>query len=57
MQENKFLSQILTDIKVKLGEEFDRNFERKAFFNEKWKSTKLTNSRGSLMMRTGNPLK
>lgn len=54
MQENKFLSQILTDIKVKLGEEFDRNFERKAFFNEKWKSTKLTNSRGSLMMRTGN---
>ena len=48
-----FLKQTLTDIKVKLGEEFDRNFERKAFFDEKWPATKLTYHRGSLMMRTG----
>ena len=54
MTPKDFLKQTLTDIKVKLGEEFDRNFERKAFFDEKWKSTKLMNSRGSLMMRTGN---
>ncbi len=54
MQENKFLTHILTDIKVKLEAEFKENFTRKAFFNEKWKSTKLMNSRGSLMMRTGN---
>lgn len=39
MQENKFLTHILTDIKVKLDAEFKENFTRKAFFNEKWKNT------------------
>ena len=53
MTPKEFLKQTLTDIKVKLGEEFDRNFERKAFFDEKWPNTKLTYHRGSLMMRTG----
>nr|DAK36948.1 MAG TPA: tail morphogenesis protein [Caudoviricetes sp.] len=53
MTPKEFLKQTLTDIKVKLGEEFDRNFERKAFFDEKWPATKLTYHRGSLMMRTG----
>ncbi|WP_318546328.1 phage virion morphogenesis protein [Flavobacterium columnare] len=32
---------------------FDRNFERKAFFNQKWPTTSMRNRRGSLMMRTG----
>lgn len=54
MKKEQLAKQILTDIKVKLGDEFDRNFERKAFFNQKWKNTTLINSRGSLMMRTGN---
>ena len=53
MTPKDFLKQTLTDIKVKLGKEFDRNFERKAFFDEKWPATKLTYHRGSLMMRTG----
>jgi hypothetical protein len=53
MTPKDFLKQTLTDIKVKLGEEFDRNFERKAFFDEKWPATKLTYHRGSLMMCTG----
>ena len=53
MTPKDFLKQTLTDIKVKLGEEFDRNFERKAFFDEKWPATKLTYHRGSLMKRTG----
>ena len=53
MTPKDFLKQTLTDIKVKLREEFDRNFERKAFFDEKWPATKLTYHRGSLMMRTG----
>ena len=53
MTPKDFLKQTLTDIKVKLGEEFDRNFERKAFFDEKWPATKLTYHRGSLMIRTG----
>ena len=54
MSFNKFLQQALTDIKVKLEAEFKENFTRKAFFNEKWKNTKSPNSRGSLMLRTGN---
>lgn len=54
MNFNHFLRQTLTDIKVKLEGEFKQNFERKAFFNEKWKETKFPNRRGSLMMRTGN---
>lgn len=54
MNFNQFLRQTLTDIKVKLEGEFKQNFERKAFFNEKWNPTKHHNPRGSLMMRTGN---
>lgn len=48
-----FLNHILTDTKVKLTEAFDRNFERKAFFDDKWANTLIPNRRGSLMMRTG----
>ena len=54
MTPKDFLQQALTDIKVKLEAEFKENFTRKAFFNEKWKNTKSPNSRGSLMLRTGN---
>lgn len=53
MKPEEFLQNTLTDIKVKLTEVFDKNFERKAFFNEKWKNTKLRNNRGSLMIRSG----
>ncbi|MRJ09405.1 hypothetical protein EDL99_11135 [Ornithobacterium rhinotracheale] len=53
MQPKDFLKTTLTDIKVKISEEFDRNFERKAFFDKKWKQPKLINRRGSLMIRTG----
>ena len=28
---------ILNDMRVELADEFDRNFERKAFFTRKWK--------------------
>ncbi len=38
---------ILSDMRVELAEEFDRNFERKAFFTRKWKPRRL-NRRGSL---------
>jgi phage gpG-like protein len=47
------IKNILTDIRVDLTEEFDSNFERKAFFDKAWESTKLPNRRGSLLMRTG----
>ena len=43
-----FARKILNDIKIKLSDEFDRNFERKAFFSQPWKERK--NGRlGSLM--------
>ena len=45
----------LKDVKVEVAEEFDRNFEREAFFNEKWARRKYNDdkSRG-LLVRTGN---
>lgn len=49
-----FIKNILRDAKVNLSEEFDRNFERKAFFDRPWSPTKWTNNKGSLMMRNGN---
>lgn len=54
MNEQEFLKQILTDVKVKLSEEFDKNFQRKAFFDKSWANTKHPNHRGSLMLRSGN---
>lgn len=53
MEFKDFLKHILTDAKAKLTEAFDRNFERKAFFNDKWAMNRIPNRRGSLMMRTG----
>jgi len=49
-----FFKTILKDLKVELTEEFDRNFERKAFFNEAWQPTKWANHKGSLMICTNN---
>jgi|SRR5690554_6549991 len=52
---NTFLhikKKILTDIKVELADEFDRNFERKGFFNTKWKARNKEDI-GTLMQRTG----
>ena len=37
MQPRDFLKQVMTDTKVKLSEEFDSNFERKAFFDKRWR--------------------
>ncbi len=35
-----------------IGDEFDQNFERKAFFDKKWRDRKFGN-RGSLLVATG----
>ena len=48
-----FIKNILSDIRIDLTDEFDRNFERKAFFDKAWENTKIPNHKGSLMMRTG----
>ena len=47
------VQNIVNDTAVHLTQEFDRNFERKAFFDRKWPSEKIPNHRGSLLMRSG----
>lgn len=45
---------IIADLRVELAEEFDRNFERKAFFTEKWKKRRNPDANGSLLLVTGS---
>lgn len=45
--------QILNDLRVELSDEFDRNFQRKAFFDRPWPPRKMHNPKGSLLMVTG----
>ena len=52
MKTTEILQEILNDLRVELTEEFDRNFERKAFFTKTW-DTRKSGNRGSLMMVTG----
>ncbi len=47
------LNETLTDIKVTLTEEFDKNFENKSFFGQKWKARKSTRAGGSLLIVSG----
>ena len=54
MNINDLEKKITQDLAVELADEFDRNFERKAFFTDKWPSPKINNSRGSVMNRSGN---
>ncbi|CVK17108.1 hypothetical protein Ga0061079_11610 [Apibacter mensalis] len=51
---NQIITNIINDVKVEVTEEFDRNFERKAFFDKKWTANKLQNFKGSMMSRTNN---
>lgn len=52
---NLLVRETLKDIRTEALEEFDRNFEREAFFNEKWARRKYHDdeSRG-LLVQTGN---
>ena len=49
------MDNVIRDIKVELDDEFDRNFERKAFFDQPWAplSPNYNPSEGSMLMRTG----
>lgn len=55
MDNDKFMQNVLKDIKVELDEEFDRNFERKAFFDRPWAplSPNYKPKNGSMLDRTG----
>ncbi len=49
---SKLKADILSDMRVELSDEFDRNFERKAFFSEKWTPRAHQYQRGSLLSVT-----
>lgn len=54
MNLDQFHKNIINDVRIELKDEFDRNFERKAFFDKKWPRNSLINHRGSMMARTNN---
>ena len=45
--------KILKDLAIDLSDEFDKNFQRKAFFTRKWPPRKHINRKGTLLMVTG----
>lgn len=48
------IRNILSDIRVELSDEFDKNFERQGFFNESWQRRKSpTRSSGHILVDTG----
>ena len=48
------IRRILRDIQVELGDEFDRNFERQAFFSEAWARRRSpTRPGGHILVDTG----
>ena len=53
MSLKNLVNNIVEDVAVDLTQAFDRNFERKAFFDRSWKGTNHPNSRGSLLLRSG----
>lgn len=51
---NQIIKNILRDIQVEMTEEFDRNFERQAFFSEAWQRRKSpTRPGGHILVDTG----
>ena len=48
MTADKLKKDILDDMRVELSDEFDKNFERKAFFTDAWKARKDPKANGSL---------
>lgn len=53
MNPETFFKEFVKAVKVELADEFDRNFERKAYFNEPWPLSRSPNTKGSMMARTG----
>lgn len=53
--DNSLLQKIMKDVRVELTDEFDRNFERKAFFDRPWAplSPNYAPTEGSMLLRTG----
>ena len=53
---DQIIKNILRDIQVEMTDEFDRNFERQAFFSEAWQRRKSpTRPGGHILVDTGVP--
>ena len=50
----QIMTKLLTEIKVELADEFDRNFARKAFFSRPCKQRRNADAKGSLLMVSGH---
>jgi len=57
MTASELNKNILNDMKVELLDEFDRNFERKAFFSERWPQRKSEGKGSLLVVRGGSGLR
>ncbi len=54
-QVKQVLRLILKDIKVELGDEFDQNFERQAFFSQAWERRRSpTRPGGHILVDSGS---
>ena len=53
MNANSLKKAIIADLRVELADEFDRNFQRKAFFSERWLPRRGKKARGSLLIVSG----
>lgn len=53
MDANQLINDILSDIRVELKDEFDKNFDRRAFFGRKWPPKKFQNNSNSILNQTG----
>lgn len=53
MNANSQKKAIIADLRVELADEFDRNFQRKAFFSERWLPRRDKKARGSLLIVSG----
>ena len=51
------IRKIISDIKVGLGDEFDQNFERQAFFSEKWQRRRSPLRPGGLILVNSSGLR
>ena len=48
------ISRILRDVEIELTDEFDKNFERQAFFSQSWQRRKSpTRPGGHILVDTG----
>jgi phage gpG-like protein len=57
MNSQNFFNQLLKDVAIELADEYDRNFERQAFFDQPWPARKLNPGDNTLNVHGGAGLR